>query len=89
MKPDQILDVNCEPLSLMMSSGLLKYQNTWLKSNSAVMNTVGKPCRGMRHNDLENQFMITRMMVLFDLGRSVMKSAAMWDHGHCDVWVEA
>lgn len=37
----------------MMSSGIVKYQNAWLKSGSVVVNVVGKLGRGMRYSDLE------------------------------------
>lgn len=41
------------------------------------------PGQDIRHVDYENQSRMTKITVLpWDTGRSVMKSSAMWDHGH-------
>lgn len=52
--------------------------------SSAVSNVVGKPGRGTRHRDLK-KWSITVMITMFpmDKGRSVTKSTAILDQGHC------
>lgn len=72
-------DVNWAPGSLIMSSGMLKYLNTWLSISSAVLKADGRLGRGIRCRDLENRLAITMMLVLHcNRRRSVMKPMALF-----------
>lgn len=70
-----------------MSSGIPKYLNTLLQIRSAILKAVGSPGRGMRCSYLENLSTTTRSTVFpLDLGKSIIKSMARWDHGHGISW---
>lgn len=69
-----------------MSSGIPKCLNMWLKKSLAFVKAVGKPGRGMRWSDFENQSTVTRMVMWpWDSRRSIIKSTVIFDQGICSM----
>lgn len=86
MKRDQTLDMNCTPLSLTMSSGVLKHLYTCWKGFFSICK--GNFASGMRHRDLEKQSVMTSIIVFPWGSRSgkinhkvngKVRSMAKWD----------
>lgn len=75
-----ILDVNQAASSDTMASGVPKYLNTCVNKRS-VLKAEGSASRGI---DFKNLSMMTSVMIFCrDGGRSVIKSRAKFDQGHC------
>lgn len=78
IKPFHTLDMNWDPRSLTISSGIPNVLKACWKNNSAVCSAVGTWGREMSLIALENLSIVMRIvLMLSDMGRSVIKSTAM------------